>query len=44
MVAGGDHLIVVGLVGRAEARDGAPLVYHQREFGTHSRYSRDGGP
>jgi flavin reductase (DIM6/NTAB) family NADH-FMN oxidoreductase RutF len=31
---GGDHVIAVGLVEHAEAGEGAPLLYRQREFGT----------
>jgi flavin reductase (DIM6/NTAB) family NADH-FMN oxidoreductase RutF len=31
---GGDHVIAVGLVERAEAGTADPLLYRQREFGT----------
>jgi len=33
-MVGGDHTILVGRVGRARARDGAPLVHHQRGYHT----------
>jgi flavin reductase (DIM6/NTAB) family NADH-FMN oxidoreductase RutF len=36
LVDGGDHVIVLGEVRRAEAGDGAPLTYHDRRFGTHA--------
>jgi flavin reductase (DIM6/NTAB) family NADH-FMN oxidoreductase RutF len=36
---GGDHLIVLGLVIAADPIEGAPLVYHNRRFGTHSDFS-----
>jgi flavin reductase (DIM6/NTAB) family NADH-FMN oxidoreductase RutF len=35
---GGDHLIAIGRVEVAEPIDEAPLVYHQRRFGTHSGF------
>jgi flavin reductase (DIM6/NTAB) family NADH-FMN oxidoreductase RutF len=36
-VAGGDHLLLIGLVVHAESSQALPLVYGQRTFGTHSR-------
>jgi len=38
LVDGGDHEIAVGLVLAAEPIAGAPLVYHNRQFGTHSYF------
>jgi flavin reductase (DIM6/NTAB) family NADH-FMN oxidoreductase RutF len=38
LVEGGDHEIAVGLVVAAEPIEGAPLVYHNRQFGTHSYF------
>ena len=38
LVDGGDHEIAVGLVVAAEPIAGAPLVYHNRQFGTHSYF------
>ncbi|SDF98513.1 NADH-FMN oxidoreductase RutF, flavin reductase (DIM6/NTAB) family [Sinosporangium album] len=35
LIDGGDHVIVLGTVLRAEAADAAPLTYHARTFGTH---------
>ncbi|MPY55674.1 flavin reductase family protein [Streptomyces spongiae] len=35
-VDGGDHLVVMGRVIAASCRDGAPLTYHRRGFGTHA--------
>ena len=35
---GGDHEIAVGHVYAAEPIAGAPLVYHDRQFGTHSYF------
>lgn len=35
LVEGGDHIIVLGRVGSAEAGGGAPLTYYRRTFGTH---------
>jgi flavin reductase (DIM6/NTAB) family NADH-FMN oxidoreductase RutF len=35
-VDGGDHVIVLGDVVRAETRDVPPLTYHGRAFGTHA--------
>lgn len=34
VLPGGDHSIVVGEVLSAEAREGAPLVYYRRQWGT----------
>jgi flavin reductase (DIM6/NTAB) family NADH-FMN oxidoreductase RutF len=34
VLPGGDHSIIVGEVLSAEARPGAPLVYHRRQWGT----------
>ena len=39
LVHGGDHEIVVSLVIAAEPIEGAPLVYHRRQFGTHSYFA-----
>jgi flavin reductase (DIM6/NTAB) family NADH-FMN oxidoreductase RutF len=36
LVDGGDHVIALGRVTTAETRDGRPLTYHSRAFGTHS--------
>lgn len=36
LVDGGDHVVIFGSVVRAEARDGDPLTYHRRAFGTQS--------
>ena len=38
MHEGGDHLILLGRVLAAEPIPDAPLVYHNRLFGTHSEY------
>jgi flavin reductase (DIM6/NTAB) family NADH-FMN oxidoreductase RutF len=38
LVQTGDHAIAIGLVVAAEPITGAPLVYHQQRFGTHSDY------
>jgi flavin reductase (DIM6/NTAB) family NADH-FMN oxidoreductase RutF len=38
---GGDHVIVLGHVTRAESDDRAPLIYHQRRFGTHTGWPGD---
>ena len=35
---GGDHMILLGRVLKVEPVAGAPLVYHNRLFGTHSEY------
>jgi flavin reductase (DIM6/NTAB) family NADH-FMN oxidoreductase RutF len=35
---GGDHVLVPGVVEAASAVPAAPLAYHRRVFGTHSRY------
>jgi flavin reductase (DIM6/NTAB) family NADH-FMN oxidoreductase RutF len=35
---GGDHVLVPGVVEAASALPAAPLAYHRRVFGTHSRY------
>ena len=35
---GGDHVIAIGLVLAAEPSVHAPLVYHNRQFGTHSHF------
>ena len=37
LVDGGDHLVVFGDVVAADGTAGAPLTYHNREFGTHTR-------
>jgi flavin reductase (DIM6/NTAB) family NADH-FMN oxidoreductase RutF len=34
LIPAGDHVMAVGLVRRAEARGGDPLLYRQRRFGT----------
>jgi flavin reductase (DIM6/NTAB) family NADH-FMN oxidoreductase RutF len=36
LVPGGDHVIVLGEVQRAETTAGRPLTYHARTFGTHA--------
>jgi flavin reductase (DIM6/NTAB) family NADH-FMN oxidoreductase RutF len=36
LVDGGDHVIALGRVVAAQTRDGKPLTYHARAFGTHS--------
>jgi flavin reductase (DIM6/NTAB) family NADH-FMN oxidoreductase RutF len=36
LVPGGDHVIVLGEVQRAETTAGLPLTYHARTFGTHA--------
>jgi flavin reductase (DIM6/NTAB) family NADH-FMN oxidoreductase RutF len=36
LVAGGDHMIVLGTVRVADTIGGAPLTYHGRTFGTHT--------
>jgi flavin reductase (DIM6/NTAB) family NADH-FMN oxidoreductase RutF len=38
LLDGGDHLIAIGLVLAAEPVVGAPLVYQNRQFGTHSYF------
>ena len=35
---GGDHVIITGLVEQAELQPMPPLIYHDRQFGTHSAY------
>jgi hypothetical protein len=35
LVVGGDHVIVLAEVHRAEPGAGEPLTYHARTFGTH---------
>jgi flavin reductase (DIM6/NTAB) family NADH-FMN oxidoreductase RutF len=35
LVDGGDHVVVLGTVVRADAAGGPPLTYHARTFGTH---------
>jgi flavin reductase (DIM6/NTAB) family NADH-FMN oxidoreductase RutF len=35
LVDGGDHVVVLGDVVRADAAGGPPLTYHARTFGTH---------
>lgn len=39
LVRGGDHDLVVGQVVHARHMHGPPLVYHERRFGTHSRFA-----
>jgi flavin reductase (DIM6/NTAB) family NADH-FMN oxidoreductase RutF len=39
VVEGGDHLLLIGRVTRAETRPAAPLVYGHRTFGTHSGFA-----
>jgi flavin reductase (DIM6/NTAB) family NADH-FMN oxidoreductase RutF len=34
VLPGGDHSIIIGEVLSAEAHEGAPLVYHRRQWGT----------
>jgi flavin reductase (DIM6/NTAB) family NADH-FMN oxidoreductase RutF len=36
LVAGGDHVVVLGEVRAAAPGDGPPLTYHARTFGTHA--------
>jgi flavin reductase (DIM6/NTAB) family NADH-FMN oxidoreductase RutF len=38
-VEGGDHMLLLGSVGHAEARTAPPLVYGHRVFGTHSGFA-----
>jgi flavin reductase (DIM6/NTAB) family NADH-FMN oxidoreductase RutF len=38
LVEAGDHVVAIGLVLAAEPASGAPLVYHDRQFGTHSHF------
>ncbi len=38
LIVAGDHTIVVGAVGNAEASIGTPLTYYQRAFGTHRTF------
>ena len=38
LVDGGDHEIAIGVVLAAEPLAGAPLVYQNRQFGTHSYF------
>jgi flavin reductase (DIM6/NTAB) family NADH-FMN oxidoreductase RutF len=35
LVEAADHVVVIGAVRSVESRDGAPLTYHARRFGTH---------
>lgn len=35
LVAGGDHVVALGVVVGAGTSDGLPLTYHRRAFGTH---------
>jgi flavin reductase (DIM6/NTAB) family NADH-FMN oxidoreductase RutF len=44
LVVGGDHEIALGLVVAAEPIVGPPLVYHNRQFGTHSFFLPTGLP
>ncbi len=39
-VAGGDHVLLLGLVEHTARTDAAPLVYGNRVFGTHSGFIR----
>lgn len=39
-VRGGDHVLLMGLVVHTESTGTAPLVYGNREFGTHSEHAR----
>ncbi len=42
LVAGGDHMIVIGLVVHGEHCDaGEPMLYHRRDFAGVRRYERD---
>ena len=36
LVGGGDHVLILADVRRAETEPGPPLTYHARTFGTHS--------
>lgn len=36
-IEGGDHVVALGLVEAADSRPLAPLTYHARTFGTHTR-------
>src|SRR5580692_8084113 len=38
-VEGGDHMLLVGAVGEADARTAPPLVYGHRSYGTHSGFA-----
>jgi len=44
LVDGGDHEIAIGLVVAAEPIAGAPLVYYNRPFGTHSYFGGVNAP
>jgi flavin reductase (DIM6/NTAB) family NADH-FMN oxidoreductase RutF len=37
-VEAGDHLLLIGVVGRAASTPQPPLIYGNRVFGTHSRF------
>ena len=41
LVEGGDHVVAMGTVIAADTRDGKPLTYHLRNFGTHSALEAD---
>ena len=38
LIVAGDHTIVTGAVGAAQASIGTPLTYYQRAFGTHRTF------
>jgi len=44
MVHAGDHEIAIGLVVAAEPIGGAPLIYQNRKFGTHSLFVTANAP
>ncbi|GAA2691270.1 hypothetical protein GCM10010400_65620 [Streptomyces aculeolatus] len=39
LVNGGDHVIVLGTVTRAESSGRTPLTYHARTYGTHTPHN-----
>jgi flavin reductase (DIM6/NTAB) family NADH-FMN oxidoreductase RutF len=41
LVEGGDHVVALGTVVAADTRDGRPLTYHGRVFGTHATLEMD---
>jgi flavin reductase (DIM6/NTAB) family NADH-FMN oxidoreductase RutF len=38
MITAGDHVIITGLATEAASREGEPLTYYRRSFGTHARF------
>jgi flavin reductase (DIM6/NTAB) family NADH-FMN oxidoreductase RutF len=39
LVSGGDHVLALGIVLAGAVADAPPLIYQQRTFGTHSRFT-----